>query len=85
MPRPVTLFTGQWADMPLATLAEKAAGWGYDGLELATWGDHLDVSRAAESDAYLSEQKARLERHGLGVWAVSAHLAVCKARTARTW
>ena len=74
MPRPVTLFTGQWADMPLETLAAKAAGWGYDGLELATWGDHLDVARAAESDGYLSEQKALLERHGLGVWAISAHL-----------
>jgi hypothetical protein len=26
--RPVTLFTGQWADMPFETLAEKAANWG---------------------------------------------------------
>ena len=33
--RPVTLFTGQWADLPLALLAEKASEWGYDGLELA--------------------------------------------------
>ena len=28
MARPVTLFTGQWADLPLATLAEKAAALG---------------------------------------------------------
>ena len=48
MSRPVTLFTGQWADLPLTELAEKAASWGYDGLELACWGDHLDVLRAAE-------------------------------------
>jgi hypothetical protein len=33
MSRPITLFTGQWADMPLTELAEEAAGWGYDGLE----------------------------------------------------
>ena len=48
MTRPVTLFTGQFADIPIAELAAKAAGWGYDGLELACWGDHLDVDRAAE-------------------------------------
>ena len=52
MSRPVTLFTGQWADLPLTELAEKAAAWGYDGLELACWGDHLDVLRAAEDPDY---------------------------------
>ena len=46
MARPVTLFTGQWADLPLEELAEKAAGWGFDGLELACWGDHFEVARA---------------------------------------
>ena len=35
LPRPVTLFTGQWADLPLETLAKKAKEWGFDGLELA--------------------------------------------------
>jgi sugar phosphate isomerase/epimerase len=48
--RPVTLFTGQWADLPLAELAKKAAEWGFDGLELASWGDHFDVA-AALADA----------------------------------
>ena len=47
MARKVTLFTGQWADLPLEKLAKKAAGWGYDGLELACWGDHFDVEKAA--------------------------------------
>ena len=74
MPRPVTLFTGQWADMPVATLAAKAASWGYDGLELATWGDHLDVAQAAESDGYIRGRRDLLDGHGLGVWAISAHL-----------
>ena len=47
MPRTVTLFTGQWADLSLPTLAEKASEMGYDGLELACWGDHFDVDKAA--------------------------------------
>ena len=34
MGRPVTLFTGQWADLPLATMCKKAAEFGYDGLEI---------------------------------------------------
>ena len=75
MARPVTLFTGQWADLPLETLAAKAASWGYDGLELACWGDHMDVFRAAEDPAYCEQQKSILDRHGLQLFAISNHLA----------
>ena len=75
MARPVTLFTGQWADMPLATLAEKAAGWGYDGLELACWGDHVDVFKAAEDRKYCQGQLAILSKYNLKVFAISNHLA----------
>jgi nucleoside-diphosphate-sugar epimerase len=53
MPRPVTLFTGQWADLPLETLARKAAEWGFDGLELACWGDHFEVDKALADDDYV--------------------------------
>jgi sugar phosphate isomerase/epimerase len=74
MTRPVTLFTGQWADVPLEELCSKAAGWGYDGLELACWGDHFDVTRGAEEAAYCQERRELLEAHGLGVWAISNHL-----------
>ena len=80
MSRPVTLFTGQWADLPLTELAEKAAAWGYDGLELACWGDHFDVSRAAEDTDYCMARRELLASHGLDVWAISNHLvgqAVC--------
>ena len=52
MTRPVTLFTGQWADMPVADLAAACAGWGFDGLELACWGDHFEIDRALADDAY---------------------------------
>ena len=86
MSRPVTLFTGQWADLPLTELAEKAAGWGYDGLELACWGDHFDVVRAAEDPSYCVARREMLQSHGLDVWAISNHLvgqAVCDVIDAR--
>ena len=80
MSRPVTLFTGQWADLPLGVLAERAAAWGYDGLELACWGDHFDVRAALAEASYCERRRDLLARHGLGVWAISNHLvgqAVC--------
>jgi sugar phosphate isomerase/epimerase len=69
------MFTGQWADMPLKELAKKAAGWGYNGLELACWGDHFDVEKGAKDPAYCEQQKAVLAEHGLKVWSISNHLA----------
>ena len=80
MARPVTLFTGQWADLPLETLAAKAASFGYDGLELACWGDHFDVERALADGGYCDGRREILARHGLEVFAISNHLvgqAVC--------
>ena len=52
MSRPVTLFTGQWADLPLAGLAATCGEWGFDGLELACWGDDFEVDRALAEDGY---------------------------------
>ena len=75
MPRPVTLFTGQWADLPLAALARKAASWGYEGLELACWGDHLDVNKAAVDKGYCKRQLAILRKSRLNLHAISHHLA----------
>ncbi|WP_404437219.1 sugar phosphate isomerase/epimerase [Microbacterium aerolatum] len=77
---PVTLFTGQWADLTLDEVAQHASEWGYDGLEIACSAEHLDVWRAAEDDAYLQSRRDILERHGLRTWALSNHLtgqAVC--------
>jgi sugar phosphate isomerase/epimerase len=73
--RPVTLFTGQWADLPLEEVARLAAGWGYDGLEIAASGDHLDLQRAERDDGYLRSRMEILERHGLTAVAISNHLA----------
>jgi sugar phosphate isomerase/epimerase len=80
MTRPVTLFTGQWADLPLEVLAEKASQWGFDGLELACWGDHFEVDKALEDDSYCEAKRDLLKKHGLECWAISNHLvgqAVC--------
>jgi sugar phosphate isomerase/epimerase len=80
MARPVTLFTGQWADLTLDELAAKCAAWGFDGLELACWGDHFDVRAALDDSAYCEARRALLERHGLNSWAIGNHLvgqAVC--------
>ena len=74
MSRPVTLFTGQWADLPLATLAPAARDWGFDGLELACWGDHFDVGRAIEDEDYVHARRGLLEEHGLQCLAISSHL-----------
>lgn len=74
MGRPVTLFTGQWADLPLETLAQKVSEWGYDGLELACWGDHFEVDKALESDKYVRERRDLLEKYGLISVAISNHL-----------
>ncbi|MDR2673883.1 MAG: sugar phosphate isomerase/epimerase [Opitutaceae bacterium] len=80
MPRPVTLFTGQWADIPLEKLAPLARKMGYDGLELACWGDHFDVAAALASPAYIRDKWALLRDHELTCHALSNHLvgqAVC--------
>jgi sugar phosphate isomerase/epimerase len=80
MARPVTLFTGQWADLPLEELAGKASGWGFDGLELACWGDHFDVDEALADPGYVEGRRELLDRHGLRCFAISTHLvgqAVC--------
>jgi sugar phosphate isomerase/epimerase len=80
MSRPVTLFTGQWADLPLEQLAASCRSWGFDGLELACWGDHFEVDRALADESYCRAQRELLERNELGCWALGAHLvgqAVC--------
>lgn len=80
MARPVTLFTGQWADLKLEEICQKAQAFGYDGIELACWGDHVDVARAAEDKAYAKSRKDIPAKFGLKVFAISAHLvgqAVC--------
>ncbi len=75
MARPVTLFTGQWADLKFETMCQKAKEFGYDGLELACWGDHFEVDKGCEDKKYCDQKRATLEKYGLKVFAISHHLA----------
>ncbi len=86
MARPIALFTGQWADLAVEDVAARCAGWGYDGLELACWGDHFEVDRALAEPDYVAGRKELLGRHGLQCWALGNHLvgqAVCDPIDAR--
>ena len=80
MARPVTLFTGQWADLPLEELAPLAKEMGYEGLELACWGDHFEVDKALKDDGYVERRREILEGNRLECFAIGNHLvgqAVC--------
>jgi sugar phosphate isomerase/epimerase len=72
MPRPVTLFTGQWADLTIETMCQKAMEFGYDGVELCTWGDHMEIDKADQQ--YCDNRKKLLEKYGLKLFAISTHL-----------
>ena len=61
-------------------VASLASGWGYDGLEIACWGDHFEVDRALNEEGYVRGRLDLLEKYGLQVHAISNHLvgqAVC--------
>ncbi len=78
MARPVTLFTGQWADLDTDTICSKAKSFGYDGVELGCWGDHFEIDKA-DAD-YCKAKRETLASHGLECHAISTHLvgqAVC--------
>ncbi|MGI5322677.1 sugar phosphate isomerase/epimerase family protein [Actinomadura nitritigenes] len=80
MARPITLFTGQWADLPFEEVCRLASGWGYEGLEIACWGDHFEVDKALADDSYVPRRLETLAEHDLKVFAISNHLvgqAVC--------
>ena len=80
MPRPVILFSGQWTDLPLEELAQKAGEWGYQGLELCCWGDHFEVQRASSEDDYCQQKLDLLGRYDLQLPVLSNHRvgqAVC--------
>src|ERR1043166_8806953 len=80
MARAVTLFTGQWADLSFDEICRKARSFGYDGVELACWGDHFEVYKALKDKGYCKGRWEILKSHGLKAFAISSHLvgqAVC--------
>ncbi len=72
MSRPVTIYTAQWADLPLETMCRKAVEFGYDGLELCCWGDHMEIDKADQ--AYCDAKKALLKKYNLDLYTISTHL-----------
>lgn len=84
MGRPVTLFTGQWADLDCETVIMKAKEMGYDGVEFGCWGDHFEVDKA-DAD-YCKAKRELLDKHDMKCYAISSHLvgqAVCDRIDAR--
>ena len=80
MGRLVTLFTGQWADLSIEDMCRKTSDFGYQGIELACWGDHFEVDKALADDGYCARKRELLEKNNLQCRAISAHLvgqAVC--------
>lgn len=73
MPRQILLFTGPWADLPFETLTTKAAEWGYDGLELCCWGDHLEVQRGLSDEEYIPSRLEWIVRSGLQLSVIANH------------
>jgi sugar phosphate isomerase/epimerase len=73
MPRQILLFTGPFADVPLETLVAQASEWGYQGLELCCWGDHLEVQRGLSDDAYCPARLDLLTRSDLHCPVVANH------------
>ena len=72
--RPVTIFSGQWTDIPLDKLARKAASWGYEGIEVAC-GNHLDPVKAASDKKYCAKILDVFKKNGMRLYAISNHLA----------
>ena len=80
MGRPVTLFSGQWADLKFDQICKKAKSFGYDGIELPCWGDHFEVNKALEDRSYCKRKWETLQKSGMACYAISNHLvgqAVC--------
>lgn len=74
MGRLVTLFTGQWADLSLEEMCRTARDMGYEGLEIATWGQ-IDCHKAATDPSYVQEVKSILQKYNLKCTALGAHLS----------
>ncbi len=72
--RPVTLCTCQWADLPFDELCALAAKMGYDGLEIACWGNNLDLDKAYVDDNYVQWILDTLKKNGLVCRAIATHI-----------
>ena len=74
MARPITLFTGQWTDLSFQEIAKLANELGYDGLEIACWGDHLKIDQAYSDEEYIKDRLQILKKNNLKCWALGTHI-----------
>lgn len=74
MSRLVTLMTCQWTDLSFGEMCRLAKEMGYEGLEIACWGNHLDPKKAATDPEYCRQIKATLDKYGLKCEALAAHI-----------
>ncbi len=72
--RLVTLCTCQWADLPFDELCALATKMGYDGLEIACWGNGIDLDKAYVDDGYVQYLLDTLAKHGLQCKALATHI-----------
>ncbi|MCI2068044.1 MAG: sugar phosphate isomerase/epimerase [Bacilli bacterium] len=72
--RLVTLVTCQWSDLDFETLCKTAKKMGYDGLELAVWGNAFDLDKAYSDDSYIAFIKQTLKKNGLVLSALASHI-----------
>ncbi len=72
--RLVTLCTCQWADLPFEELCALAKKMGYDGLEIACWGNGIDIDKAYADDSYVAYLLDTLKKHGLQCKAIATHI-----------
>jgi sugar phosphate isomerase/epimerase len=74
MARPITLFSGQWADLTFDTFCAKVKSFGYDGVEIACWGDHFEVEKALADPNYVQSRWDIINKYNLQCFAISTHL-----------
>ena len=74
MTRPVTLFTGQWADLHARGARREVRRLGLRRPGAGVLGRPLRRRRGAERRRLLRRPREILERHGLACWAIGNHL-----------
>lgn len=74
MKRLVTLTTCQWADIEFDKMCVLAKQMGYDGLEIACWGNHINIEKAYSDDTYVEWILENLRKNGLVCKALAAHI-----------
>ena len=72
--RLVTLVTCQWSDLSFDELCKTAKKMGYDGLELAVWGNAFDLDKAYEDDSYIKYIKETMAKYDLKLPCLAAHI-----------